>query len=175
MARRATEGRLVKAKRQAIQSADEYVLSQIPWQFFCGMSFKQDPLPERIRITIFFAMFRELADSFKADRRTLLWAVRQERNGGRWHFHYLLAGLPRRAVTDKTCRLIEAIGEMKGAGISDARIFDPTRGAIAYLAEGIGKPIDGIALIESAKFGANGNGILYSESDWDVRNHRRNP
>jgi hypothetical protein len=40
------------------------VLSKIAWQFFATLTFKNERLPERVRLSLFFALLREFCAEF---------------------------------------------------------------------------------------------------------------
>jgi hypothetical protein len=158
-----------------MESPDIYVLSKIHWQIFGSLSYKSERLPERVRLSIYFAMLRETAKDFKIYFPSLPWCLRLERGEItlRLHNHFLLAGLPDHAVNEKTCFAMMKRWESKGGGIPRIRLFNPQLGGVDYVAKCLGYDLDGGDAYESAKFGSNGCELMYSQAVWDERNHFR--
>jgi hypothetical protein len=71
-----------------------HVLDKITWQIFATLTFKSERLPERVRLSLFFALLREFCVQFDLKFPYLLWRLRQEQGEtlGRRHFRCLLAG-----------------------------------------------------------------------------------
>ncbi|MFN0126774.1 MAG: hypothetical protein ACKV19_08840 [Verrucomicrobiales bacterium] len=61
-----------------MESPDIHKLRLIDWQFFGTLTFKSERLPERVRISLYFAMMRQVAKQFRAYFRFLLWCLRME-------------------------------------------------------------------------------------------------
>jgi len=73
--------------------ADSYVLGQVPWEYFCTLTYP-DPVPgSGVRAKMGFAFLYEAAHWYKRPFGQLLWALREEPGElkGRLHFHMLLA------------------------------------------------------------------------------------
>ena len=85
-----------------------YQLSQVKWQFFGTLTFKSGRLPERVRLSMYFAMMRKVCKQFRIHFKRSIWCLRLEQGEmlGRWHFHFLLTGLPGQTVTMSTCFFI---------------------------------------------------------------------
>lgn len=158
-----------------MESPDIYVLMRIRWQFFGTLTFKSEKLPERVRVGMFYALLRQVAKDFGLYFPALPWCLRKERGeiSGRLHCHFLLAGLPEHAVSQKTCFAMMAYWEKKRGGIPRIRIFDPHLNGVDYVAKCLGQGLDGADSYESAKFGSNGSELLYAEAVWDESNHFR--
>jgi hypothetical protein len=81
--------------RRVMETALTYTLQRVHWQFFGSLTFKSAKLPERVRVTMFFALVRCLCRWHKVPFRKCVWVLRQESGeiSGRLHFHFLIAGL----------------------------------------------------------------------------------
>jgi len=157
-----------------MESADVYVLSKLRWQFFGSLTFRADRMPERVRISMFFALLRKAAKDFRCYFPRLPWCLRLERGeiGDRLHNHFLLAGLPESGMCVATCFAMMRAWENKlGGGHARIRVFDPRLSGVGYVAECLG--YDGADVYESAKFGSNGRDLMYSRAVWDEANHFR--
>ncbi len=88
-----------------MESPDVYQLTRIRWQLFGSLSFLSRDVPERVRLSMWFAHCRMTCSNFRLFFPTALWCLRQEAGelNGRRHFHYLFGGLPETAVTLQTC------------------------------------------------------------------------
>jgi hypothetical protein len=138
-----------------MESPDIHKLRLIDWQFFGTLTFKSERVPERVRLSAYLAMMREVAKQFRVFFPHLLWCLRLE-NGeatGRRHFHYLLAGLPRQAVTITTCFFQMSAWETAGGGMARVHRFDPRLNGAGYLLKCLGEQTDAGDSYESAKFG----------------------
>jgi hypothetical protein len=61
-----------------METALTYTLQRVHWQFFGSLTFKSAKLPERVRVTMFFALVRCLCRWHKVPFRKCVWALRQE-------------------------------------------------------------------------------------------------
>jgi hypothetical protein len=106
----------------------------VRWQFFGHLTFKREAESEARRVARFGAMLRPVAYRWHAHFPRLLWCLRQEHGdlGGLVHFHFLLAGLPPRAVTPRTCRDLESLWTRKGGGNAVVTMYDPALRGVAY-------------------------------------------
>ena len=149
-----------------MESPDIHKLRLIDWQFFGSLSFKSERLPERVRLAVYFAMMRGVAKQFRAYFPDLLWCLRQERGEmtARRHFHYLLAGLPRQAVTPTTCFYQMATWERVGGGMARVSRFDPRLNGAGYILKCLGYSADGGDHYESAKFGGGHCELMLSNA-----------
>ena len=66
-----------------METALTYTLQRVHWQFFGTLTFKSARLPERVRVTMFFALVRCVCRWHKVPFRKCVWALRQER----WRNH----------------------------------------------------------------------------------------
>lgn len=146
-----------------MESPDVYQLTRIRWQLFGTLTFSSERCPERVRLGMWFAMCRKTAASFRLYFPRMLWCLRQEQGavGGRRHFHYLLAGLPAKAVTISTCFAEMASWENLGGGMARVRVFNPTLNGVGYVSECLG--MAGADSYESAKFGWSSAGLMLSK------------
>ena len=92
-------------RRRSLESPDLLMLSGERWQFFGTLTFKRERMPERVRPSMFNAAFRQLAKELHLHFPRLAWCRREElgEHLGRRHYHFLLTGLPARAVNISTC------------------------------------------------------------------------
>jgi hypothetical protein len=133
----------------ASTSADRFLLSQIDWQFIGSLTFRQERLPERIRISMFFSMLRKLARREHLFFPRLIWLLRLEASpSGRLHFHFLLTGLTERAISTFTCNYLQKEWEKNGGGMARVAIFDPALDGVDYVV----KPDGPFSGCESYKF-----------------------
>lgn len=147
------------------QSADRYLLARVDWMFFGSLTFRQERLPERVRLRMFFALLRRIAQREKTFFPRLIWALRQESGpGGRKHFHFLLTGLPRHAITAATCSFMSKEWEHVGGGMSRIALYNPALDGVGYVVKCLWKA-QATPGFESAKFGSNSE-LMLSDSFW---------
>lgn len=122
-------------------SADHWLLSQVDWQIFGTLTFKQARLPERVRIGMFFAMLRKLAERLNTHFSRLVWALCPEGDGKliHRHFHFLIAGLPKHATPTPTCSFIENQWQLHGGGIPRVAPYDRTLDGAKYILKDLEK------------------------------------
>jgi len=128
-----------------------------PWSFFVTLTFdsrdengnpkKVPPFVERRKML--FAYLREAAKGIKRDSQgsriqsvpfaSLLWLAREERGeqGGRFHFHILLDGLPPGRVNVSECHAQKAIWRKLGGGFADVRLYDTRAEGVKYVMKGL--------------------------------------
>jgi len=133
-------------------------------------------LPQRVRISMFFALMRKAAKDLHVYFPGLPWCFRIERGEitGRLHNHFLLAGLPENAICVATCFAMMRIwaNKLRG-GHAQVRIFDPRLSGVDYIAKCLGYQLDGADVYESAKFGMDGRELVYSRGVLEEENHFR--
>lgn len=153
-----------------MESPDIYILTQVRWQLFGTLTFKSERLPERVRLSMYFALMRRVASEFGVYFPRLPWCLRQERGEqfGRRHFHFLLTGLPKQAVTITTCFYIMAQWERMGGGMARVRVFDPRLNGVGYITECLGYAPDAGDVYESAKFGSRHCELMLSDAVWKI-------
>ena len=149
-----------------MESPDIDKLRRIDWQFFGSLSFKSERLPERVRLSVYFATMREVAKQFRVFFPNLLWCLRQEdgESTGRRHFHYLLAGLPRQVVNTASRFFQMATWEQVGGGMARVHRFDPRLNGAGYILKCLGETADGGDSYESAKFGGGHCHLMLSNA-----------
>lgn len=141
-----------------------YQLSQVKWQFFGTLTFRSGRLPERVRLRMYFALMRKVCKQFRIHFKRSVWCLRLEQGEmlGRWHFHFLLTGLPRQTATTGTCFFIMDTWEKSKGGHARVRLFDPSLGGVGYTVKclGLNDPAD---VYESAKFGHEASQLMLSD------------
>ncbi len=157
-----------------MESADIHVLKEVPWQFFGTLTFKQERLPERVRLSMFFTLMRHTAKAHEVKFKKLLWCLRQEHGEatGRRHFHFLLAGLPAEACNMRTCFALKNGWESRKGGMARVSRFDPRLDAGSYLTKPAG-PADPGDAYESAKFGSGACGLMIAHAVWKFASSKR--
>lgn len=158
-----------------METALTYTLQRVRWQFFGTLTFKSVKLPERVRLTMFFALVRRLCRWHKVPFRRGVWALRQERGeiGGRRHFHFLIAGLPPDAVQAATCMSLKAQWEELGGGMARVRKYDSREQGLEYLLKCLNATNAGANLYEVTKFSHAADEVMLSNSIWRPANHAR--
>jgi hypothetical protein len=149
-----------------------YTLQRVHWQFFGTLTFKSARLPERVRLSMFFALVRCLCRWHKVPFRKCVWALRQEHGEitGRLHFHFLIAGLPPYAVQVATCMSIKAQWERIGGGMARVREYDSREQGLEYLLKCLNA---GANLYEVTKFSYSADEVLLANSIWNPANLNR--
>ncbi len=144
------------------------------WQFFAALTFKSAKLPERVRLSMFFALVRRLCRWFKVPFSDCLWVLRQEPGeiGGRLHFHFLFAGIPSEAVQVATCMSIKAQWERIGGGMARVREFDPSQPGLEYILKCLCVSASA-NLYEVGKFSHSADEVMLSKSFWNAGNLNR--
>ena len=158
-----------------METALTYTLQRVRWQFFGTLTFKSAKLPERVRLSMFFALVRTLCRWHKVPFRQCVWALRQEHGeiGGRLHFHFLIAGLPPYAVQDATCMSLKAQWEVLGGGMARVRKYDSREPGLEYLLKCLHVPDAGANLYEVTKFSHSADEVMLSNSIWQPENLSR--
>ena len=145
--------------------ADRYKLSLFPWQIVGALSFLGDKFSEGRQVARFKATVRKATKILGVPFTETVWGLKLEwgRWGDRAHFHFVLAGLPASKVK-AACALLNALWKVKGGGReADIEIYDSKENGLAYIAKRPGVRPDNAAR-STAKFGVNGEDILFSEN-----------
>jgi hypothetical protein len=127
-------------------------LTEIEWQFFGTLTFREPSLREREsgkshfrRLSKFAAFGRRLHEAIDYSPRNFgrrnINCLRLEQGeiGGLWHYHFLMAGLGEHQVNRGTCEFMKSLWLSKsGAGIihggwCDVRVFDTSQNGIEYV------------------------------------------
>ena len=149
----------------------------VTWQFFGTFVF-HGKVREAIGATMFFSAMRKEASFFRVHFKQLLWCVRRESGeiSGREHLHALIAGLPAYAITERSCRGIEARWASFGGASAVVRVFNRSLDGPAYILKGLEQAFDasqqGVDLKEFTKFSRSSE-ITLSESVIRVAMSRR--
>jgi len=124
-----------RPRRRALESPDLHTLGGEAWQFFGTLTFKRERMPERVRPSMFNATSRQLAKELHLHFPRLAWCRREElgEHLGRRHYHFLLTGLPARAVNISTCFFLMHAWEKIGGGMARVRLYDQGQDGLAYL------------------------------------------
>jgi hypothetical protein len=161
-----------------MESPDVYICSFLRWQFFLSLTFGRDYLAstrgKRLRINMWFALYRTAASWFKTPRSQIRWALRQEHGevGGRAHFHALVCGFPEDAVREATCMALRAQWKRLGGGHSVVRCFEAGGGALAY-SLWMGNENAGANQYEIGKY-SSADWVMLSDSIW-IRGDKESP
>lgn len=158
-----------------MESPDIYLLQSVKWDFFGSFTFRSERLPERVRLGMWFALERKIAQWHSVSALWMPWALRQEPGeiGFRLHFHALIGGVPSYAVTETKCMAIMAQWEKLGGGYARCRIFDRGRNAPEYILkclsdhEGVSR-LEGKDIYESSKFGASRCHLMLAKSVYAI-------
>jgi hypothetical protein len=153
------------------------VLSKIAWQFFATLTFESERLPERIRLSLFFALLREFCAEFDLKFSYLLWCLRQELGEtlGRRHFHFLLAGAREVLLNLTTCFWLMDKWEKLGGGMARIHVFDRRLNAATYILKQNGFSTGAVDLgdaYESAKFASKACELMLADRVWKVAGWR---
>jgi hypothetical protein len=114
---------------------------------------------------MWFALLRQTARQHGVYLPRLIWVLRQE--GGkldRRHFHFLLTGLPKHAITAATSNLLAKRWEHVGGGMARIAPYDHARDGIGYILKCLGKN-ETSGIFESANSSSNGE-LTLSDSLW---------
>lgn len=151
-----------------------HTLARVDWQFFGGLSFKQAKMPERIRLSMFFAFARRLARMGKLFFPDLPWCLRQEPGeiGGRLHYHFLIGGLPQRLANLSTVFFLLDAWKRIGGGHAKITEFAPTLNGVAYVSKCLGQDRIEADSYESAKFGWSTCQLILSSGLLDIAESR---
>ena len=150
-----------RPRRRALESPDLHVLCGEAWQFFGTLTFKRERMPERVRPSMFNAAFRQLAGTQHLHFPRLPWCRREELGDllGRRHYHFLLTGLPSRAVNLSTCFFLMHAWEKIGGGMARVRLYDQGQDGLAYVT----KCLNGGDAYETSKFAEGLSHLTLSE------------
>lgn len=153
-----------------MEKPELHFLQVIDWQFFCHLTFKQERLPERVRLSIFFAWVRTICGWHRVHFKRLVWCLRQERGEtfGRRHFHSLISGLPRHTIHEDTCFAMKNQWEKVGGGMARVNLYDPTLNGEGYILKCLGMTTDPGDVYESSKFGSGAAEVICSESVYRI-------
>jgi len=120
-----------------------------PWQFFVTLTFKREA-STGVRLSMWFALFREQGRCFKVHPASVRWLLRSELGevSSRFHYHCLIAGLPLRALTLRNCRAIESQWEALGGGMARARLYSGSFHVAEYVLKGL---LDSVTVASAAR------------------------
>jgi hypothetical protein len=158
-----------------METALTYTLQRVHWQSFGSLTFKSAKMPERIRVTMFFALVRCVCRWHKVPFRNCVWALRQEPGEitGRLHFHFLIAGLPPYAVQVATWMSIKAQWERLGGGMARVREYDSSKQGLEYTLKCLKVTNGGANLCEVGKFSYSADEVMLSNSMGNPANLNR--
>jgi len=113
---------------------------------------------------MFNAAFRQLAKALHLHFPRLAWCRREELGDllGRRHYHFLLTGLPARAVNLSTCFFLMHAWEKIGGGMARVRLYDQGQDGLAYLT----KCLHGGDAYETSKFAEGLSHLTLSDGLW---------
>lgn len=130
-------------------------LSRFDWDLFVTLTFVRETMPMVLRRKYWFEFARTLAGNYSVHFRRLLWMLRTERGeqGGRFHYHALVGGLPHHARHERTCLVLMSQWEhqrplvqrrapdgtlrmlSRFCGMARVRVFDPGMDGLDYFVE----------------------------------------
>jgi hypothetical protein len=145
-----------------------FSLSLVGWQLFGTLTFDNKTVnkSERIKLAMFFALLRTQAGNFGLHFKRMMWVLRRE-NGeatGRFHYHFLIAGLPPHVVHFATCNSTEKIWVRLGGGHARVTEYNPRLGAVDYIL----KRGDEIVLSVATRFAADYYELMKFGSSCDL-------
>jgi len=151
-----------------MESALTYTLQRFDWQFFGTLTFKSARLPERVRVSMWFALVRTICSWFKIRFEDVGWILRQEsgEQTGRVHFHFLIVGLPADTARKATAMSIMKQWEKIGGGMARVREFKSADRSVDYILKCLNA---GSNLYETTKFSSSGDGVMVANTLWDGR------
>ncbi len=158
-----------------METPEAYQIARIPWQLFGTLTFKSERLPERVRLTMWFAFLRLVGKRLGVKFPRLLWCLRQEAGeiGGRRHFHCLLAGLPRTALCPSLNFELMAAWQKLGGGWARVSLYRHDLDGVGYALKGLGYASEAEQHYEMQKFGSQHCHLILSNSVWQTL-HRAN-
>lgn len=129
-------------------SPEEFALRATSWQCFATLTFKKAEMRERDRVCMLFAWLRTAAKISRTHFLRLKWAVRPElgEQGGRFHYHAIIAGLAVGLCNEEGMLKLMAHWEALGGGFARCRTWDG-RDAVSYILKDSGS--------DHSKAGAN--------------------
>jgi len=144
-------------------SVEKHSLAWVPWQFFCTFTFKPTGLFEKntlksavVGFTMFVSLIRKLGSASHLHFRDVLWALRGElgEQGGKFHFHALISGLPNHWQNETTCFFLKNSWESLGGGMSRVRVYQEDLDGLDYILKDLEASVaHGGNLYELTKFG----------------------
>ena len=113
---------------------------------------------------MFNAALRQLAQTLRLYFPRLPWCRREELGDllGRRHYHFLLTGLPARAVCLSTCFFLMAAWEKIGGGMARVRLCDQAQDGLEYVT----KCLSGGDAYETSKFAEGLSHLTLSDGLW---------
>ncbi|WP_136063154.1 hypothetical protein [Pontiella sulfatireligans] len=165
-------------------------MDKIEWQIFGTLTFKKERMPHHHRLKMWYAEVRTLAKWQHVYFPELLWALRFEHGEltGRPHFHCLIGGLPKAAVSgatkirraggswdvvNRTCHAMYAKWARMGLKESDPKdrisqfsLYDSRLNGGAYILKCLGVDESRLSkdIYETAKFNWEADELTLSES-----------
>lgn len=166
---------MMSTSQKAGEVPEVHVLNKIGWQFFGTLTFRSERIPERVRLSMFFALLRQYSRQFDIKFRCLLWCLRQEAGEqfGRRHYHYLLAGAREALANQSTCFWLMDKWEKLGGGMARVHVFDSALNGGSYILKRNG--FSGVDLgdsYESAKFSSKACELMLADRVWEVAKWR---
>lgn len=142
------------------------------------------------RQKMLFAFLRRAAEGNKRDGQTgkrldcihwdsFLWVSREEQgeNGGRYHFHILLAGYPPARINHVERFSLRSIWQEVGGGHADVRAFDANLRGAAYVLKGLqGWSRKNANAFEASRFNQENRELIVSKAcvrEWTRRTESR--
>ena len=142
---------------------DSQWLSNFHWQVFGSLTFKQERMPKRIRLAMYYKYLRIMEKKLKLKKCSMHWVLRGEfgEHLGRFHYHYLLSGIPCRLVNLTTMFFLKDLWEKIGGGFARVRKFQPDLEGVDYVIKGLeSTSLTGANQYEFGKFDGNASELI---------------
>jgi hypothetical protein len=162
-------------------AADRHILSLVPWDLIGALSFKTERFSEGQQVAFFENALKKLSQVLGVRYQDVVWALKLEY--GRWerpHFHFVAAHLfPPQAICETakvvTCELFKCLWFKKGGGReASVEIYDPKKSGLDYITKRPSlRPAN--AVRSTAKFGVNGEDMLFSQNLVRLATHKPSP
>ena len=155
-------------------AADSHRLSLFRWQLIGALSFAGERFSEGQQVANFTSSLRKVTRALGVRFQDVVWGLKLEY--GRWsdrpHFHFVLAGLSGSQVCVATCeRLKRAWHQKSGAREADIEVFVSAENGLEYIAKRpLPRPAN--AVRSTAKFGVNGEDMLFSQNFVRLATHK---
>ena len=148
-----------------LNKADRYIVSLFRWQIVGALSFMGERFSEGQQVANFKSALRKVTRALGVRFQDVVWGLKLEygRWGDRPKFHFLLSGLADAQCPEACERIERAWHQMGGGREVKIELYDPAKNGLAYIAKRP-MPRPANAVRSTAKFGVNGEHILFSQN-----------